>query len=69
MAAAMPVTADAAPAAGPGADNGRVTATALDIDAVESRVERSLVRKVGKLIDDFPERALDVVRGWMAADR
>jgi flagellar biosynthesis/type III secretory pathway M-ring protein FliF/YscJ len=61
MAAALPVTADAAPAA--------VAATGLDVDAIESRVERSLAKKVCKLIDDFPERALDVVRGWMAADR
>ncbi len=59
MAAALPVTADAAPA---------VVATGLDVDAIESRVERSLVKKVCKLIDDFPERSLDVVRGWLAED-
>lgn len=61
MAAALPVSADVAPAA--------VAARGLDVDAIESRVERSLVKKVRRLIDDFPERALDVVRGWMAEDR
>lgn len=61
MAAALPVSADAAPAA--------VAATGLDVEAIESRVERSLVKKIRRLIDDFPERALDVVRGWMAEDR
>lgn len=69
MAAAMPATADAAPAVGPAAENGRALPSALDVDAIESRVERSLVKKVCKLIDDFPERALDVVRGWLAEDR
>ena len=69
MAAAMPVTADVAPAAGPRADDGSAAATAIDLDAIESRVERSLVKKVRKLIDDFPERSLDVIRGWMAEDR
>jgi len=61
MAAALPATVDAAPAG--------VAATGLDVDAIESRVERSLVKKVCKLIDDFPERSLDVVRGWLADDR
>lgn len=61
MVAALPVTADAAPTA--------VAATGLDVEAIESRVERSLVKKVRRLIDDFPERALDVVRGWIAEDR
>ena len=59
MAAAMPVTADA----------GRLAPSALDVEAIESRVEQSLVKKVRRLVDDFPERALDVVRGWMAEDR
>jgi flagellar biosynthesis/type III secretory pathway M-ring protein FliF/YscJ len=41
----------------------------LDAEAIGSRVERSLTTKVGKLIDDFPERAIEVVRGWLAEDR
>ncbi len=41
----------------------------FDAAEVESRVERSLVKRVRKLVDDFPERSLDVVRVWMADDR
>jgi hypothetical protein len=39
---------------------------AFDPETIDSRVEQSLVRKVRRLMDDFPEQSLDVVRGWMA---
>jgi len=68
MAAVVGMAADAAPA-GHQAEAGERPTSALDVDAIESRVERSLARKVRRLIDDFPERALDVVRGWLAEDR
>lgn len=48
------------------AGDGGVQPPALDLDAIESRVERSLVRKVRQLTDDFPERSLEVIRLWMA---
>lgn len=49
-----------------GANNGLA---GLDVDAVEGRVARSLTTRVRKLIDDFPERSLDVIRAWMAEGR
>jgi len=63
----MPAVTDAArPDAG--AENGHFNPAILDFDEVERRVEKSLVRKVRKLIDEFPERALEVIRAWMAED-
>ncbi len=47
-------------------ENARFNPTALDLDHIESRVENSLARRVGRLIDEFPDRALMVVRAWMA---
>lgn len=38
----------------------------LDLDRIEGRVKQSLVRKVRKLVEDFPDQALIVIRGWMA---
>ncbi len=38
----------------------------IDLDRIEGRVEKSLVRKVRKLIEDFPDQALIVIRSWMA---
>lgn len=60
MAAVMDTAANGATNGGP---------PGLDIDAVEGRVARSLTTKVRKLIDDFPERSLDVIRAWMAEGR
>lgn len=63
----MPAVTDAVrPAAGAATENGRFDPAILDVDEIERRVERSLVRKVRKLIDEFPERAVEVVRGWLA---
>lgn len=38
----------------------------IDLDRIEGRVEKSLIRKVRKLVEDFPDQALIVIRGWMA---
>ena len=38
----------------------------IDVDCIEERVKKSLVHKVRKLVEDFPERALEVIRAWMA---
>ena len=53
-------------AAAPAAGQGRFAPTVIDFDRIEDRVEKSLVRKVRKLVEDFPERALEVIRAWMA---
>ncbi len=63
------MNADAVPGAGtppPTAVNERFAPTVIDFDRIEDRVEKSLVRKVRKLVEDFPERALEVIRAWMA---
>lgn len=41
----------------------------LDPVRIEGRLENSLLRKVRKLVDDFPDRALDIIRVWMAQGR
>ncbi len=38
----------------------------LDLERIEGRVQKSLVRKVRKLVEDFPDQALIVIRSWMA---
>ena len=38
----------------------------IDVDRIEERVGKSLVPKVRKLVEDFPEQALEVIRAWMA---
>lgn len=52
------------PAGFPG-DGDTFPAPSLDIDGIEGRIERSLVRKVQKLIADHPDRALEVIRAWL----
>ncbi len=59
----MPAVMDAAQSAD---ENGRFSPAVLDFDRVEDRVEKSLLKKVQKLVEEFPERALEVIRGWMA---
>ena len=49
-----------------GAENSRINPSVLDLDRIEGRVGKSLVRKVRKLVEDFPDQALIVIRGWMA---
>ncbi len=38
----------------------------IDLDGVEGRISGSLAAKVRKLVDDHPDRALEVIRAWMA---
>jgi len=40
----------------------------IDVARVERRIERSLLKKVQGLIEDYPNEAVEVVRGWMAED-
>ena len=51
---------------GKASGQGRSAPTVIDVDRIEERVEKSLVHKVRKLVEDFPERALEVIRAWMA---
>ena len=37
----------------------------IDIDRIEGRVKASMVTKVGEIIDQHPDEALAIVRGWM----
>ena len=46
--------------------NPRFNPAVIDLDRIENRVEKSLLRKVRKLVEDFPDQALIVIRGWMA---
>lgn len=63
----MPAVMDAAqPRNGAAADVERFSPAIPDWDRMDDRVEQSLVKKVQKLVEDFPERALEVIRGWMA---
>ncbi len=63
----MPAVMDAAqPRNGAAADVELFSPAILDLDRIHDRVEQSLVKKVQKLVEDFPERALEVIRGWMA---
>jgi len=40
----------------------------VDLDGVSGRIDQSLVNKVRKLVDEHPDRALEVIRAWMAED-
>ncbi len=63
----MPAVMDAAqPRDGAAADGERFSPAILDSDRIHDQIEQSLVKKVRKLVEDFPERALEVIRGWMA---
>ncbi len=46
--------------------NPRFDPGVIDLDRIVGRVEKSLLRKVRKLVEDFPDQALIVIRGWMA---
>ena len=37
----------------------------IDIDRIEGRVKASMITKVGEIIDNHPDEALSIVRGWM----
>lgn len=38
----------------------------IDIEGVSGRINKSLANKVRQLVDDHPDEALEVIRGWMA---
>ena len=62
----MPAVMNAANVKGRASGQGRSTPRIIDVDRIEERVEKSLVHKVRKLVEDFPERGLEVIRAWMA---
>ena len=62
----MPAVMNAANVVGRASGQGRSAPMVIDVDRIEERVEKSLVHKVRKLVEDFPERALEVIRAWMA---
>ena len=41
----------------------------LDIAKIEGRVKASSVKKIGELIDNHPEEALNILRSWMYSDK
>jgi len=43
-----------------------VTLGMVDLDGIEGKISGSLAAKVRKLVDDHPDRALEVIRAWMA---
>ncbi len=49
-----------------GVESSRFNPSVLDLDRIGGRVKQSLVRKVRKLVEEFPDQALIVIRGWMA---
>jgi len=62
----MPAIIDEAPAKASPVDTRNFSPAVLDMDEVDERVEKSILKKARKLVDVFPERALHVIRGWMA---
>ena len=44
---------------------GAVASVEVDAERVEARAKASLLHKVQKLLQDYPERSLRVIRGWM----
>ena len=64
----MPAVMNAANVEGRASCQGRSAPTVINVDRIEERVEKSLVHKARKLVENFPERALEVIRAWMAED-
>ena len=62
----MPAVMNAANVEGRASGQGCSAPTVIDVDRIKERVEKSLVHKVRKLVEDFPEQALEVIRAWMA---
>ena len=62
----MPAVMNAANVEGRASGQSRSAPTVINVDRIEERVEKSLAHKVRKLVEDFPERALEVIRAWMA---
>ncbi len=64
---AEPATPSAIPPPNPCTPSA-VTLGTLDLDGIEGRISASLAAKVRKLVDDHPDRSLEVIRAWMAED-
>ena len=63
----MPAVLNASATGTDGTDEGiPFYPSVLDPARIEGRLDKSLFRKVCKLVDDFPDRALEVIRVWMA---
>ena len=41
----------------------------IDINQVEGRVRASSLKRIGDLVDQHPEQAVNIMRGWMNADQ
>ena len=44
---------------------GAVASVEVDVGHIEDWAKASLLHKVQKLLQDYPERSLRVIRGWM----
>lgn len=38
----------------------------ISVDGVSGRIDRSLINRVRRLVTDYPDRAIEVLRTWMA---
>lgn len=45
------------------------TTGGISVDGVTGKLERSVIRRVGALVDADPERAVAVLRRWLHGDR
>ncbi len=52
----------------PASADGALPVETIDIAKVADRVEDSLVKKVGGIVEKHPEEALSVIRAWMNQD-
>jgi flagellar M-ring protein FliF len=41
----------------------------IDINQVEGRVRASSLKRISDLVDQHPEQAVNIMRGWMNADQ
>jgi flagellar M-ring protein FliF len=41
----------------------------IDINQVEGRVRASSLKRISDLVDQHPEQAMNIMRGWMNADQ
>ena len=41
----------------------------IDVEGIDGKIDNSLLRKVQRLVADYPDRALEVIRGWMMESR
>jgi flagellar M-ring protein FliF len=41
----------------------------IDINQVEGRVRASSLKRISDLVNEHPEQAVNIMRGWMNADQ